>query len=109
MGGLGVDDRALTRLLVQVHAEFPLERAILVGSRARGEELTTSDHDLILVSEAFAGLAWWERIRRVSEHWTGAGSLDPLCYTPAEFQERATGLTSVRDAVEAGRDLPVPS
>lgn len=108
MGRLGVDERALTHLLEEVNGDFPLERAVLGGSRARGEELATSDHDLILVSGAYAGLPWWERIRRVSERWSGAGSLDPVCDTPDEFAEKAAGLTSVRDALETGRELSVP-
>lgn len=107
MGALGIDHKALTTFLRAVQRRFPLERAILFGSRARETELCTSDYDIILVSPAFAGMPFTERARAVAESWTLPLPLEVLCYTPDEFAARAAGLTMVREAMETGIELPL--
>ncbi|MGH2453015.1 MAG: nucleotidyltransferase domain-containing protein [bacterium] len=92
----------MSRFLQAVGARFPLERAILFGSRARGDELLDSDYDLILVSSAFEGLAWTDRIQAVLDLWDLDVALQPLCYTPAEFAQKAAEISTVAEAVREG-------
>jgi predicted nucleotidyltransferase len=49
MGHLGIDRACLARFLQEVAARFPLERVLLLGSRARGDEVEDSHYDLMLV------------------------------------------------------------
>jgi len=105
MGHLGVDWEGLKNFLWRVHAVFPLERAFLFGSRARREELLHSDYDLILVSPAFQGLPYPERVRRILELWELEVGLEPIPLTPEEFAERAEKITVVREAVRTGKEI----
>ncbi|MDR7482463.1 MAG: nucleotidyltransferase domain-containing protein [Armatimonadota bacterium] len=83
-------------------ARFPLERVILFGSRARGDELLDSDYDLILVSPAFEGIPWPDRLRAVLDLWDLDVDLQPLCYTPAEFARKSAEISTVAEAVREG-------
>jgi predicted nucleotidyltransferase len=42
-------ERAVRAFLVRLPAQFPLERAILYGSRARGDYSPDSDADVVLI------------------------------------------------------------
>lgn len=108
MGHLGVNWEKLERFLCRVQARFPLKHAILFGSRARGEELRSSDYDLLLVSPAFAGLPYPERIGAVLALWDLDVGLEPICLTPEEFQERAEKITVVAEARREGQELWPP-
>lgn len=108
MGHLGVDRARLERFLHRVAERFPLERALLFGSRARGTELVESDYDLVLVSPAFEGMPWQERIRAVMDLWDLEVDLQPLCYAPEEFRQKAQEISTVAEAVREGVDFYRP-
>lgn len=95
----------LNRFLASVGEKFPLERAILFGSRARGDALLSSDYDLVLVSRKFEGMDFSDRMRRVCEHWKLAEGLEVLCYTPKEFKRKSAQICIVRQAIEEGLEL----
>lgn len=103
MGHLGVREKKLRASLARVNRRFPLEGAILFGSRARGDELKSSDYDLILVSPAFSGLGFAERIGEVLKLWDLEVGLEPLCYTPEELAEKSRKITIVAEALREGR------
>ncbi|MDR7551297.1 MAG: nucleotidyltransferase domain-containing protein [Armatimonadota bacterium] len=102
MGHRGVDRARLSRFLQALDERFPLERAIVFGSRARGDELLDSDYDLILVSPAFKGLPWPDRLRAVMDLWDLDVDLQPLCYTPDEFARKSAEISVVAEAVREG-------
>ena len=79
----------------------PLQ-AIAFGSRVRGDALSTSDLDLILVSPWFAPLPFLRRAGAILELLDYPGGLELLCYTPEEFEEKRQELGIVRVAVEQG-------
>ncbi|HHE47558.1 MAG TPA: nucleotidyltransferase [Candidatus Acetothermia bacterium] len=105
MGHLGVREKKLKAFLARVNQRFPLERAILFGSRARGDELKSSDYDLILVSPAFLGLDFSQRIGEVLRLWDLEVGVEPLCYTPEEFEERSRKITVVAESLRQGRQV----
>ncbi|MGB9758075.1 MAG: nucleotidyltransferase domain-containing protein [Candidatus Bipolaricaulaceae bacterium] len=78
---------------------------ILFGSRARGEELRHSDYDLVLVSPAFQGMPYPERIGALLGLWTMDVGLEPIALTPGEFVERAGKITVVAEAVRTGKEV----
>ncbi len=59
--------------------------------RARGDALSTSDLDLILVSPRFAAVPFLKRPVAVLEALDFPGGLERLCYTPEEFDEKRGG------------------
>jgi predicted nucleotidyltransferase len=106
---LGVDAAGLAKFLRRVGERFVLERAILFGSRARGDELAESDYDVVLVSSAFAGLHFADRIAAVLDFWELPQSLEPLCYTPEELARKRSEIGIVAEAVREGRELSLPA
>ena len=80
-------------------------RVIAFGSRVRGDALSTSDLDLILVSPWFASVPFLRRAATILELLDYPGGLELLCYTPEEFEERRQELGIVRVALEEGITL----
>ncbi len=93
---------ALRALVGRLRRTYQIERILLFGSRGRGDSIKSSDVDLVVVSPDFRGVNWRERIIAVSRLWKGPVRLEPLCYTPEEFQGRAKELSIVRLASEEG-------
>lgn len=77
------------------------------GSRVYGTPDEFSDVDMIIVSERFEGLTFFQR-RELFRQLTGvhkdleAEVVDVLCYTPAEYAELLSQPTVVREAAEKG-------
>ena len=95
----------LKAYLQEMNKKFKIEKAILFGSRARGEELHTSDVDLILVSRDFKNLHFRKRMIMALEGWDADLDLEVLCYTPEEFERKKKELGIVRVAVKEGIEL----
>lgn len=91
--------------LPRLRERFAPLRAIVFGSRARGEALSTSDLDLILVSPRFASIPFLKRPVQVLETLNYAGGLEFLCYTPEEFEKKREEMGIVRVAVTEGIEL----
>jgi predicted nucleotidyltransferase len=66
--------------LPTLRERFAPLRAIAFGSRARGDALSTSDLDLILVSPRFAAAPFLRRPVEVLEALDYPGGLELLCY-----------------------------
>lgn len=77
-------------------------QVIAFGSRVRGDALSTSDLDLILVSPWFASVPFLRRPGAILELLDYPGGLELLCYTPQEFEEKRQEFGIVRIAVEEG-------
>ena len=78
---------------------------IAFGSRVRGDAISTSDLDLILVSPRFASVPFLKRPVHVLEGLDFPAGLELLCYTPEEFEEKREELGIVRVAAEQGLTL----
>jgi len=107
MGGRGIDDPVIHSFLERLAQRYRLERVILFGSRARGDELRGSDYDFIIVSPDFEGIPWIQRPVGIYEIWEHPPGVEPLCYTPAEFARKCQQLGIVAEALKEGIDLPV--
>lgn len=93
------------RFLGKLRAELQPEAVILFGSRARGEAWKRSDYDFVIVSSAFEGVPWLERISRVVKLWDSLSAIDALPYTPKEFAAKRRSSSVVRHAVRHGKLL----
>ena len=63
---------------------------------------------MVLVSGAFDGMPWLERVYHAANLWDASemgARADVHCYTPPELERKLTSLRAVRDAVGAGVDL----
>jgi hypothetical protein len=98
-------EKALKALHMQKKREIPIERAILFGSRARGDHLKHSDVNLLLVSDDFRDIPFPDRPSRLYRYWEGRLPLEMLCYTISEFEKKRRMIGIVRDAVEEGIPL----
>lgn len=96
---------AIQRLRERFRDDIPIERAILFGSRARGDDRSDSDADVLLVSPAFEGKSAMERGVDLHLAWDVDVPVDLLCYTPDEFEELKDRPSLVRVAVEEGVEV----
>ncbi len=89
----------MRRLLDALRGRFSIRKAIVFGSRARGDHRPGSDLDLLLVSPDFASLDFIERPAEILRYWDGPWDLEPLCYTPAEYDRlrKMMGIVTVAD------------
>jgi predicted nucleotidyltransferase len=83
-------------------AGIKAEKIILFGSRARGDELKTSDYDIIVVSESFEGVPFPRRLMDIEENYSGNEPIEVLAYTPNEFESMKKKSYVVKGAVEEG-------
>lgn len=101
---VGINDRKVAAFIKAVREKFAPSAIYLFGSRAKGEEMNYSDWDFLVVSDRFEGISFRDRIDAVLElvkEPMGA-DVEPLCYTPKEFEDMRKRLTIVKQAVETG-------
>ena len=100
------EDRKLTEFvrdhLPRLHDRLAPLTVIAFGSRVRGDALSTSDLDLIVVSPCFEPLHFLKRVPYILELLGYPAGLEFLCYTPDEFHEKRREHGIVRVAVEEG-------
>ena len=104
----------LRRYLDRLGDRWPIERAVLGGARVEDERGAPPQRErgpefiLILVSSAYDGMPWLERVYQAGALWDalemGAGA-DIHCYTPVEFERKRETLPVVRETAERGLDL----
>src|SRR3989344_2313627 len=85
-----------------IRNKFDIDKIIFFGSRAQGIQKKYSDYDFILVSNDFKNIKFTDRISRIYPYWKYNDSIDPLCYTPKEFNKLKKQITIVSEAVKTG-------
>ena len=98
-------ERFRREYLPRLVEKFRPTRVLVFGSRARGDALKHSDLDLLVVSEAFAGVRWLDRSVRVLEELDVRFGVELLCYTPEEYDRKVEELGIVRVAAREGLAL----
>jgi len=104
----------LRRYLDRVGDRWPIERAILGGARVADQRGAPPQRErgpefvLVLVSGAYDGMPWLERVYQAGALWDAlemGAAAEVHCYTPIEFERKRASLPVVRDAAEHGLDL----
>lgn len=104
----------LRRYLERVDGRWRLQGALLGGARVADERGAPPQRErgpefvVILVSAAYDGMPWLERVYQAGSLWDAlemGAPADVHCYTPAEFERKRVLLRTVRDAAEQGLDL----
>lgn len=93
------------KILQKLKKKFQVKKAILFGSRARGDHMKHSDYDLIIVSPDFTHENMAERMSKMYDFWDQAEDLEPLCYTPEEYHRLRKTLPLLKRAEQEG--IPV--
>ena len=93
------------RFIRRLMNRYTLHKVILFGSRARGDNLKTSDFDFIIVSPDFEGIHFLKRMSSIYEYWDEHYDIEPLCYTPEEFEEKRREIGIVSEAVREGCEI----
>jgi predicted nucleotidyltransferase len=92
----------LDAALPDIERAFAPEHIILFGSRAKGQARDDSDIDLILVSDRFEGVRFPNRIASFLKTIRPKPEVEPLCYTPAEFERLKEQTTILIEATREG-------
>ena len=104
----------LRRYLERVDDRWRLEGALLGGARVADECGAPPQRErgpefvVILVSSAYDGMPWLERVYQAGSLWDAlemGAPADVHCYTPAEFERKRTTLPVVRRTVADGIDV----
>jgi uncharacterized protein len=111
---MAINHRELERYLARVGDRWPIERAWLGGAQVDDERGLGAQRErgpefiVVLVSEAFSGIPWLERVYVAGNLWDASemgDRADIHCYTPAEFERKADSMRRVQGVVENGLDL----
>ncbi len=109
-----VNRRELQRYLDRVGDRWPIDAALLGGARVADEQGAPPQRErgpefiVILVSQAFEGMPWLERVYHAGSLWDGlemGAPADVHCYTPDEFARKRVTLPRVIHTVQSGIDL----
>jgi hypothetical protein len=112
--GTTVNRRELQSYLNRIGDRWPIEVALLGGARVADERGAPAQRErgpefiVILVSSAYEGMPWLERVYQAGSLWDAlemGAPADVHCYTPGEFERKRDSLRAVREAVDAGLDL----
>jgi hypothetical protein len=101
----------MQRYLSRISDRWPLALVMLGGARVddsrgappqreRGPEFV-----VVLVSRAFEGMPWLERVYQATSLWDGlemGETADVHCYTIEEFERRRTTTPAIRAVVQRG-------
>lgn len=104
---MGKLETQVKRFLQKVNEKYRLSSVIMFGSRVRNDYLEKSDIDLLLVSDDFEDIKFFERPSCIYEYWDWKSGipLEVICYTENEFKRKKRQMGFVRTAVETGRAI----
>ena len=89
----------------KIKKKFKVEKIILFGSRARGDNLKYSDYDFIIVSNDFQNKPFILRASYLYDYWNEKVDMEPICYTPKEFEKKKKQIGIVSQAVKEGIEI----
>lgn len=94
--------KKINNFIKKVAKDFKIKKVIFFGSRANGTPGKESDIDLIIVSEGFKGMDFFERVSKMYDYWDLDIAVDFICYTEAEFNKLKKLVSIVSHALKNG-------
>ena len=82
-----------------------IEKMYLFGSRARGDELLTSDVDVLVISPKYEGIKHTLRMDSYLDLWDENVDLEVFCYTPKEIEKLSKRIGFVSQALKEGIEI----
>jgi hypothetical protein len=110
---IAINRSELTRYISRVDDRWTLQEARLGGARVADERGALPQRErgpefvVVLVSDAYNGMPWLERVYQAASLWDAfemGDRADVHCYTPDEYGRKLITLRAVQDAAE-GIDL----
>jgi predicted nucleotidyltransferase len=92
----------LNHLAKDIREKYSDAVVILFGSRARQDNLHSSDIDLLVISDSFKSTPFVLRAGTILSLYAGFEEIDILCYTHAEFSRKKKELGVVKQASAEG-------
>ena len=90
------------KILPQIINEYNPKEIIIFGSRIKGTATITSDLDIIIVSKAFQGIPFIERMPLLLKKFDFQRHIDYICSTPEEFDRIKDASSLIIEALEHG-------
>lgn len=109
-----VNRAELRRYVERVSDRWPIDGALLGGAQLADERGAPPQRErgpeyvVVLISEAFDGMPWLERVYHAGALWDAMEMGAPAevhCYTAAEFARKRDALPRLRRALSASLDL----
>jgi hypothetical protein len=110
----GLNRAELAAYVRRVGDRFEVQRALVGGARVEDElgagpqRERGPEYVVVLVSDAFDGIPWLERVHQCGSLWDAhemGAPADVHCYTPAEFERKRESLRRVRQVAAEGIDV----
>jgi len=95
--------RTLKKIKKEANKDITIEKMYLFGSRSRGDELLTSDVDVIVVSSDFEGVHFRKRPNLFLDKWFSPVDLEILCYSPDELGRKKKEIGLVQEALKTAK------
>ncbi|PKK85545.1 MAG: nucleotidyltransferase [Thermoplasmata archaeon HGW-Thermoplasmata-1] len=86
----------------EIEKDLSIDVLIFFGSRTTNHYQDDSDIDLIIVSDKFRGVDFFDRGLNLYDHWKTGYPVDFICFTPEEFNERKNRFSIVSEALANG-------
>ncbi|MCH7568185.1 MAG: nucleotidyltransferase domain-containing protein [Nanoarchaeota archaeon] len=97
--------KVIENFVTKLSKDFDIKRVIFFGSRVSGKARKDSDVDLIIVSNDFEGMSFFERGARMYDYWTEEIPVDFLCFTEKEFNKLKKRISIVSGAITSGLSI----
>ena len=94
--------KELKVFIENLNRDFKISNFILFGSRATNKFKENSDVDLIIVSDNFKGMNFFERTSKMYAYWNLDLPVDFLCYTKDEFNILKKKISIVKESLNQG-------
>jgi len=94
--------KGIKKFIERLNKDFIINNVILFGSRVTNKFKENSDIDLIIVSDNFKGMNFFERVAKMYDYWGLDYPVDFLCYTNEEFNVLRKKISIVKEALEHG-------
>jgi len=101
------DITAIKKFITRVSRDFTIKKVILFGSRATETARKDSDIDLMIVSDDFGKMNFFERVSAIYDYWPSDFAVDFICYTSSEFIALKSRISIVREALANGRIISI--
>ena len=95
----------LNEFVIKLNKDFSIKEIILFGSRAKGKQRKDSDIDLMIISDDFKNMNFFERGAKMYDYWNIDLPVDFICYTEKEFNNLKKRITIAKEALEHGISL----
>ena len=97
--------KKLKEFVFSVNRNYKIKKIYLFGSQATGKAKKDSDIDLIIVSDDFNNMNFFERGTAMYNYWDLDMPVDFICYTTKEFNKLKNQISIVREAIKEGVEI----